>query len=272
MAIINHAKREINVKVVYFGDRGGGKGDLFRFIHQRVKPDLCSPLKTMTAGQDTLLFFDYIPFETSSLNGYRIRFHLYTLTGQVKNPGTWKMTLKGVDGVAFVTAGSISDLENSADSLMVLRTMLGGYGRDLRSLPRIWLHCGSQEIEDIRVEKLSTGFFESDQLVGCSLNEGKGVLESLARLSQDILLQLRKDFEPLDEITEICPVQIDEQSDGISSFAGISIEPERFSLSGLKISLGGDTVLRVPVLIESGENIKRCTLSISLCLEEESLS
>jgi len=64
MAVINHAKREINAKIVYFGPPGCGKGALFQFIHQRIKPSLCGPLKSMPAGQDSLLFFDYIPFET----------------------------------------------------------------------------------------------------------------------------------------------------------------------------------------------------------------
>ncbi len=270
MAVINHAKREINVKVVYFGTHGTGKGDLFRFIHQRVKPDLCGPLKSMSAGQDNLLFFDYIPFETSSLDGYRIRFHLYTLTGQVVNPGTWKMTLKGVDGLAFVTAGSRAELENSAGSLIVLRTMLGGYGRDLRALPRLWLHCANEEKDEIPVEKLSAGFFESGQLVSCSLDNGKGILESLARLSQDILLQLHNDFEPLDENSEMFSEQTEEQTEGIPSVARVCIEPDQLNLSDVKISIGGDTVLRIPVLIESGESRKRYTLSVTLCLQEDS--
>lgn len=270
MAVINHAKREINVKVVYFGTHGTGKGDLFRFIHQRVKPDLCGPLKSMSAGQDKLLFFDYIPFETSSLNGYRIRFHLYTLTGQVVNPGTWKMTLKGVDGLAFVTAGSLAELENSAGSLIVLRTMLAGYGRDLRALPRLWLHCANEEKDEIPVEKLSAGFFESAQLVSCSLDNGKGILESLARLSQDILLQLRNDFEPLDEIPEMFSEQSEEKIEGMPSVATVCIEPDQLNLSDVKISIGGDTVLRIPVLIESGESRKRYTLSVTLCLQEDS--
>lgn len=163
MAVINHAKREINAKIVFFGPPGCGKGELFRFIHQRIKPSLCGPLKTMPAGQDSLLFFDYIPFEASSLDGYRIRFHLYTMTGPVSNPGTWKMTLKGVDGIALVTDGGDDD---ATESLRVLRSMLAGYGRELHKLPRVWLTSDCPGGPDSGTELVAC--FDADRTVVCS--------------------------------------------------------------------------------------------------------
>lgn len=266
MAVINHAKREINAKIVYFGSPGCGKGDLFRFIHQRVKPDLCGPLKTMPAGSDTLLFFDYIPYENSSLDGYRIRFHLYTLTGPVTNPGTWKMTLKGVDGLAFVTAGNVPGSDSSAESLRVLRSMLAGYGKDLRSLPRLWLSCGDAgEIASIREFEND---FNEQMKIDCSLATGEGILQSLAQLSQSVLQKLRQEYEPAVE-----PVFAPEMSTSSTVVLPLTddpadLAPERVILPEIVMTLTGNSVVQIPIAFQDGGNIKKCVLSISLQREE----
>jgi len=265
MAVINHAKREINVKLVYFGSPGCGKGDMFRFIHQRIKPSLCGPLKTMPAGSDTLLFFDYIPFETSSLDGYRIRFHLYTLTGPVANPGTWKMTLKGVDGLAFVTADDAVGIVAAHESLRAVRSMLTGYGKDLRSLPRLWLPCGD-ETGMVASNELEASFDESRRF-HC-LRTGEGVLQSLANLSQAVLQQLRLEFVSATE-PDTSAVTVDtDVSPAFPEEIPLHQPPEMVTMPELKVSLTGNSILRIPLTVQSGSTVKRCTLSLSLQLEE----
>lgn len=266
MAVINHAKREINVKIIYFGPPGCGKGDLFRFIHQRIKPSLCGPLKSMPAGHDTLLFFDYTPFETSSLNGYRVRFHLYTLTGPVVNPGTWKMTLKGADGLAFVTCRVGQD--DPSESLRVLRSMLTGYGRSLQSLPRIWLPSGTGEISFDDTDVSSS--FGVERTVPCSIESGSGILQSLAKLSREVMQKLREEHEPEIE-SEITPTVSNYRS--IDELESCSVEtPPKFAehiLPELRLTLAGDSVVRIPLSIQSGSAVKRCTLRLALQLEVE---
>ena len=271
MAVINHAKREINAKIVYFGPPGCGKGELFRFIHQRIKPSLCGPLKAMPAGQDSLLFFDYIPFETSSLDGYRIRFHLYTMTGPVSNPGTWKMTLKGVDGIALVTSGGASGCDNATDCLRVLRSMLTGYGRDLHRLPRVWLPSDLAGGPDSGTDLIAC--FDASRTVVCSTATGEGVLRSLALLSQEVLQALRDEYEPADEVVtdpilqadvtdELLVVDRPEKSEG----SGRSI-----TLPELKVSLAGSTSVTIHLVVQCGETTKRCQLSFSVQLKDELL-
>lgn len=268
MAVINHAKREINAKIVCFGPPGSGKGELFRFIHQRIKPSLCSPLKTMPAGQDSLLYFDYIPFETSSLDGYRIRFHFYTLTGPVANPGTWKMTLKGVDGIAFVTNREAAAAEDAGDSLQVLKTMLGSYGRSLPGLPRVWL--ASSAAGDRAGSELAA-CFDSGRTVVCSLHTGEGVLQSLALLSQEVLQALRDEYEPVDESAADPILQADLADELLEvNRPEKSGEPvTSVTLPELKVSLSGSTSVTIPLVVQHGETTKRCHLCFSVQLKEE---
>ena len=268
MAVINHAKREINAKIVCFGPPGSGKGELFRFIHQRIKPSLCGPLKTMPAGQDSLLFFDYIPFETSSLDGYRIRFHLYTLTGPVVNPGTWKMTLKGVDGIVFVTNSEGSGAEDAGDSLQVLKTMLDNYGRSLPGLPRVWLASG---LAGERVGSELTACFDGGRTAVCSQCTGEGVLQALAMLSQEVLQGLRNQYEPVPEADDqVQKTDLPDESLAVESVAQISSPHNAITLPELKLTLTGNTSFVIPLTIERGEAIRRCTLRFSVQLEEES--
>lgn len=269
MAVINHAKREINAKIVYFGAADSGKSDLFRFIHQRIKPGLCGPLKTMPAGSDTLLFFDYIPFETSSLDGFRIRFHLYTLTGPVANPGTWKMTLKGVDGVAFVTAEQSSGEDVTVESLRQLRSMLTRYGRDLRSLPRLWLRCGKTG-EAIANSSMQTDFDEQQKII-CSLATGEGVLQSLALLSQAVLQQLRHDYASSATPADTPEPIVHDDDITLPSDYSAHKSSETLTLPEIKLALSRNTTVEIPLTLESGSTVKRCLLSLSLQVEEGSL-
>lgn len=270
MAVINHAKREINAKIVYFGPPGCGKGELFRFIHQRIKPSLCGPLKTMPAGQDSLLFFDYIPFETSSLDGYRIRFHLYTMTGPVSNPGTWKMTLKGVDGIAFITNGGVSGSDDATDSLRFLRSMLTSYGRELHRMPRVWLPSDLAGSLDSATDLVAC--FDGSRTVACSASTGEGILQSLALLSQEVLQALRDEYEPADEPVadpilqaDLVDALLDVDRPEISGESVTSV-----TLPELKVFLSGSTSVTIPLVVQHGETTKRCHLCFSVQLKEES--
>lgn len=268
MAIINHAKREINAKIVYFGSPGCGKGDLFNYIHQRIKPDLCGPLKMMPAGSDTLVFFDYIPYETSSLNGYRIRFHLYTLTGPVANPGTWRMTLKGLDGLAFITADDATGNTSALESLRVLRSMLSGYSKDLRSLPRLWLCCNDDGVLSGNSDFESC--FDEKQKLVCSRSTGEGILQSLALLSQSVMHQLRQEYQST-TVPAASP-NLTGDCDTTPHLHDAECQTsEIITLPEIQMSITGNSVVRIPVALQYGSNIKKCVFSLSLQSGENSL-
>src|SRR6185369_12107232 len=113
MALVNHAKKEINAKIVFYGPAGSGKSTALNYIYSRIKPSLRGDLKTVPAGADNLFLFDFSPFEAPLPDGYRVRMHVYTLAGNVTNPATWKMTLKGADGVIIMVNPDVEESETA---------------------------------------------------------------------------------------------------------------------------------------------------------------
>jgi len=265
MAVINHAKREINAKIVYYGPASAGKGSLFRYIHQRIKPNLCGPLKSMPAAGDTLLFFDYLPFEHAILDGYQVRFHLYTLSGQVTNPGTWKMVLKGVDGLALVAEAGKEQDAATQQAVRTLRAVLAGHGRDLRQLPCILIANKAEQLE----QQAAAGW--GDDLgqfpaVRSSTQTGEGVVQALASLSQAVVQQLRMTHEaPKDPSEEICP-PIAEESETAIAHEPVTVQPVSLELPAVQI--GQSSVVQLPLTVQVNGQCRHFTLHVTLDLEE----
>lgn len=265
MAVINHAKREINAKLVFFGPAGSGKASLFSYIHKRVKPSLCGPLKSMPAGGDTLQFFDYLPFEHAILDGYRVRLHLYTLTGPVENPGTWKMTLKGADGLALVVEKGMEQSDLTVQSLRYLRSIVTSHGRDLLKTPCVLISTKADQLEQKTVDwgaELATL-----PRVQSSIMTGEGVLQALTSLSQAVFQRLREE-QQLQAATTL-QACVNEQADddqppepAIELFEGSALE-------GVPVLQAGEaTTLQVPVMLQVAGVPRRFALRITLNLEE----
>lgn len=264
MAVINHQKREINAKIVLYGPPGSGKGQLLELIHKRIKPDLCGQLKTMPAGQDRLQFFDYTPFESSSLDGFRIRFHLYTITGEVSNPGTWKMTLKGVDGLMFVT-GDASN-KQAVESLRSLRSTLSGYGRELDRLPRIWFYSQLEQGDNLEPELQQC--FDTQHSFSSASDGESAALRGLALLSQEVLQELRMELDP-DAASLPEPDQSVEQGDDQPVTLQTS-ESTGYTLPAITIDLDQPaSVISIPILIRSGDICRRYNLSLTLQADDQ---
>lgn len=270
MAVINHAKREINAKIVYFGPEGAGKGSLFRYIHQRIKPSLCGPLKLMPAGGDQMNFFEFTPFENSQINGYSVKFHFYTMSGVVTNPGTWKMTLKGVDGLAVV-ADAAGTYETAAKQLQALRAILAGYGRDLQDIPSVLLVARS----DLAPEGFDASGLagEQTQLFSVSTVTGAGVLQSLAALSQAVMQRLRAEFEAHTSSAqaEMVPVteSPEEQLSPLSISAGDQGVQASVRSQQSMVPVAADGTVVIPLEVEIGGQVRKVRLKLSVSLEEQ---
>ncbi len=265
MAVINHSKREINAKIVLYGPPDSGKGSLFRFVHRRIKPSLCSPLKTMVTGGDTLLFFDYTPFESSSLDGYRVCFHLYTLTGQVDNPGTWKMLLKGVDGIALITGSPLAPT-TFTPLLNNLRAMLGSYGKNTANLPMVVL--SDHEDEPPTMLDLLAPELTGIPVFSNSADSQEGAVSALADLLRQVMASLRTLHGAQQQ------TQLDTDSTPAVENAAITLDeattptPANASPDTI-LEPGILTTLRIPVMITVDGNEQRYTLSATLKLEAE---
>jgi signal recognition particle receptor subunit beta len=196
MAVINHAKREINAKIVYYGNEGVGKGTSLRYLHTRIKPELRGELKSRPAGGGSLLFFDFAPFEQPMRGGYRLRLHLYTLHGRVANPAAWKMTLKGADGLVLVMDAA-ADAASNRQVTELLREYLSCYGLLLDEIPAV-VQLNKTDLPGAAPPAAAEvpGAPELPVCPSSALN-GSGVLEALSTLSRQVFERLEQTYDPL---------------------------------------------------------------------------
>lgn len=204
MAIVNHAKREINAKIVYYGPEGSGKSTSIRYIYDRIKPALRGELKTLPSSGSTLLFFDFSPFEQPVFAGYRLRLHVYTLQGKVANLAAWKMTIKGADGVMIVADASPGARGILLNSMQRLREFLGSYGLALDVVPAVLQLNKSDLAGPVAVAEVAGEAGLDGINAGLSMaDRGEGVLEALALLSRQIMDRIReRDDLPGDTATD----------------------------------------------------------------------
>ena len=194
MALINHAKREINAKIVYYGREGSGKRSSLQYIYDRIKPSLRGDLKSPSASGDSLFFFDFSPFENPVFGDYHIRFHVYTLPGKVTNPAAWKMTLKGADGVVIVADSSPELATAARESISTLRGFLAAYGVGLHDVPCILqLDKGSSSRQSSTAVMAAALDLPDMQVCLFDAVSGEGVLETLSLLSREIMTRIGQD-------------------------------------------------------------------------------
>ena len=191
MAVINHTKREINAKIVYFGPEGAGKGTSLRYVYARIKPSLRGELKVLPTAGSALLFFDFTPFEQPLFNGYRIRFQIYTLQGAVANQAAWKMLLKGTDGLVLVEDASRDYLSTVRQNVGHVRGMLNAYGRGLDEIPLVLQLNKTDRAGRVASAEVASllGLAENDVHL-TSATSGDGVLETLTALSRKVMARV----------------------------------------------------------------------------------
>src|SRR5215216_5464563 len=137
MTFINYASREINCKIVYYGPGLCGKTTNLQYIFDKTNPAAKGKLISLATETDRTLFFDFLPLELGTVRGFKTRFHLYTVPGQVFYDASRKLILKGVDGVVFVADSQIGRIEANLESLENLRTNLSEQGYQLDKLPYV---------------------------------------------------------------------------------------------------------------------------------------
>ncbi len=135
MSMINYASREINCKIVYYGPGLGGKTTNLEFIYGKVKPDTRGKLISLATETERTLFFDFLPVDLGTIRGFKTRFHLYTVPGQVYYNASRKLILKNVDGVVFVADSQLDRAEANLESMQNLYDNMAEYGYDLTKMP-----------------------------------------------------------------------------------------------------------------------------------------
>jgi len=135
MSMINYASREINCKIVYYGPGLGGKTTNLEFIYGKVKPETRGKLISLATETERTLFFDFLPVDLGTIRGFKTRFHLYTVPGQVYYNASRKLILKNVDGVVFVADSQLDRMEANLESMQNLYDNMAEYGYDLTKMP-----------------------------------------------------------------------------------------------------------------------------------------
>ena len=124
MSFINYMAREINCKIVYYGPGLCGKTTNLQYIYERTNPEAKGKMISLATETERTLFFDFLPLSLGEIRGFKTRFHLYTVPGQVFYDASRKLILKGVDGVIFVADSQMERLEANQESVEILRTNL----------------------------------------------------------------------------------------------------------------------------------------------------
>jgi len=137
MSMINYASREINCKLVYYGPGLGGKTTNIEYVYNKVSPDTRGKLISLATEQERTLFFDFLPVDLGSIRGFKTRFHLYTVPGQVYYNASRRLILKGVDGVVFVADSQPERMDANIASMQNLYENLAEYGYDPLTLPLV---------------------------------------------------------------------------------------------------------------------------------------
>jgi signal recognition particle receptor subunit beta len=193
MSFINYSSREINCKIVYYGPGLCGKTTNLQYIYNKTNPEAKGKMISLATETERTLFFDFLPLSLGEIRGFRTRFHLYTVPGQVFYDASRKLILKGVDGVVFVADSQIERMEANIESLDNLRTNLNEQGYDLDKLPYVVQlnkrdlpnSAPLNELQEV-LNPTNVTTFEAVAV------KGVGVFDTLKAVAKLVLTELRK--------------------------------------------------------------------------------
>jgi mutual gliding-motility protein MglA len=193
MSFINYMAREINCKLVYYGPGLCGKTTNLQYIFERTNPEHKGKMISLATETERTLFFDFLPLSLGEIRGFKTRFHLYTVPGQVFYDASRKLILKGVDGVIFVADSQVERMEANEESLENLRTNLAEQGYALERLPFV-IQYNKRDLPNVASsdelrQLLNKGGVPDFDAVA---RTGVGVFDTLKAVAKLVLTELRK--------------------------------------------------------------------------------
>jgi signal recognition particle receptor subunit beta len=193
MSFINYAAREINVKIVFYGPGLGGKTTNLQYIYERSNPQQKGKLISLATETDRTLFFDFLPLDLGSVRGFKTRFHLYTVPGQVFYDASRKLILKGVDGVIFVADSQEARMDANVESLRNLEENLKENGFDLKTIPYA-LQFNKRDLPTaVAVDTMYRVLnFKGEPTFEAVAIRGMGVFETLKASAKQVLYELKR--------------------------------------------------------------------------------
>ena len=193
MTFINYSAREINIKLVYYGPGLGGKTTNLQWIYQKTDPETKGKMISLATETDRTLFFDFLPLDLGTVRGFKTRFHLYTVPGQVFYDASRKLILKGADGVVFVADSQEARMEANIEALKNLEKNLREQGYDLKTMPYA-LQFNKRDLPTaVSVEEMYRLLnYKEEPTFEAVATKGTGVFETLKAVAKVVLMELKK--------------------------------------------------------------------------------
>ena len=193
MSFINYSSKEINCKIVYYGPGLCGKTTNLQYVYGKTNPVAKGKMISLATETERTLFFDFLPLTLGEIKGFKVRFHLYTVPGQIFYDASRKLILKGVDGVVFVADSQVERMEANIESFENLAINLKEQGYDLDKIPYVVQYNkrdlpNAAHLEELRNLLNPKGIPEFE---ACAAT-GEGVFETLKGISKLVLTELKK--------------------------------------------------------------------------------
>lgn len=193
MSFINYSAREINCKIVYYGPGLCGKTTNLQIIYKKTRPESKGKMITLATETERTLFFDFLPIALGDIKGFKTRFHLYTVPGQIFYDASRKLILKGVDGIVFVADSQVERMDANIESFDNMKTNLEEQGYKLEQIPYV-IQYNKRDLPDIvpipeLKQVLNTAGVPDFEAVAY---DGTGVFETLKAVVKQVLIELKK--------------------------------------------------------------------------------
>ena len=201
MGFINVKKKEVQIKIVYYGPGRGGKTTNLDYINKKYKQRIKTEMVSIKTHGDRTLFFDFLPVDIGKIHGFDIKIQLYTVPGQVKYNATRKLVLKGVDGIVFVADLQKERRDSNLKSLEQMKENLLSHNKDIFKIPLVLqynkIDLKSQGIPLLTVEEMEQDLNQQLKVpyfVGSALS-GDNVVETLKKIISMTLISFRKELQ-----------------------------------------------------------------------------
>ncbi len=193
MSFINYSSREINCKLVYYGPGLCGKTTNLQYIYAKTNPEAKGKMISLATETERTLFFDFLPLSLGEIRGFKTRFHLYTVPGQVFYDASRKLILKGVDGVIFVADSQIERMEANIESMENLRVNLAEQGYNLDKLPFV-IQYNKRDLPNVATVEELTAQLNPKRVpeYNAVAPTGVGVFDTLKAVAKLVLTELKK--------------------------------------------------------------------------------